>query len=99
MLSLSLPVYQVRLDCFPLPCIALIRPSQLSCLGVAQWVEHLPRKQYVMGSNPTLAALFSFSMEIEMLGLFLLPCFDLCLTVSIEMQETLDHEEAISRHD
>ena len=26
-------VYQVRLDCLPLPCIALIRPSQLSCLG------------------------------------------------------------------
>ena len=33
MLSLSLPVYQVRLDWLPLPCIALIRPSQLSCLG------------------------------------------------------------------
>ena len=31
--SLSLPVYQVRLDWLPLPCIALIRPSQLSCLG------------------------------------------------------------------
>ena len=33
MLSLSLPVYQVRLDWMPLPCIALIRPSQLSCLS------------------------------------------------------------------
>ena len=33
MLSLSLPVYQVRLDWLPLPCIALIRPSQLRCLG------------------------------------------------------------------
>ena len=33
MLSLSLPVYQVRLDWLPLPCIALIQPSQLSCLG------------------------------------------------------------------
>ena len=33
MLSLSLPVYQVRLDWLPLPCIALIRPSQMSCLG------------------------------------------------------------------
>ena len=32
-LMLSLPVYQVRLDWLPLPCIALIRPSQLSCLG------------------------------------------------------------------
>ena len=30
MLSLNLPV---RLDWLPLPCIALIRPSQLSCLG------------------------------------------------------------------
>ena len=33
MLSLSLPVYQVRLDWLPLPCIALIWPSQLNCLG------------------------------------------------------------------
>ena len=33
MLSKSLPVYQVRLDWLPLPYIALIRPSQLSCLG------------------------------------------------------------------
>ena len=33
MLSLSLLVYQVRLDWLLLPCIALIRPSQLSCLG------------------------------------------------------------------
>ena len=33
MLSLSLPVYQVRLDWLPLPCTALIHPSQLSCLG------------------------------------------------------------------
>ena len=31
--ELSLPVYQVRLDWLPLPCITLIRPSQLSCLG------------------------------------------------------------------
>ena len=28
-----MPVYQVRLDWLPLPCIALIWPSQLSCLG------------------------------------------------------------------
>ena len=28
--SLSLPVYQVRLNCLPLP---LVRPSQLNCLG------------------------------------------------------------------
>ena len=33
MLSWSLPVYQVRLDWLPLPCIASIRLSQLSCLG------------------------------------------------------------------
>ena len=33
MLCLSLPVYQVKLDWLPLPCIALIQPSQLSCLG------------------------------------------------------------------
>ena len=33
MSSSSLPVYQVRLDWLPLPCIALIRPSQLSCLS------------------------------------------------------------------
>ena len=52
MLSLRMLVYQVRLNWLPLPCIALIRPSQLSCL-VAQWVEHLPCKQHVMGSNPT----------------------------------------------
>ena len=32
-------VYQVRLDWLPLPCIAL--------------VEHLPREQYVVGSNLT----------------------------------------------
>ena len=31
--SFSLPVYQVRLDWLPLPCIALIRLSQLSYLG------------------------------------------------------------------
>ena len=32
-LSLSLPVYQVRLDWLPLPCIGLIRPNQLSCIS------------------------------------------------------------------
>ena len=32
MLSLSLSVYQVRLKWLPLPCIVLIRPSQLGCL-------------------------------------------------------------------
>ena len=73
-----MPVYQVRLDWLPLPRIALIRPSQLSCL-VAQLVEHLPRKQYVVGLNPTRAALFS--LEKEMFRLVVLPCFDLGLTV------------------
>ena len=29
----ELPVYQVGLDWLPLPCVALIWPSQLSCLG------------------------------------------------------------------
>ena len=29
----TLLVYQVRLDWLPLPCITLIRPSQLGCLG------------------------------------------------------------------
>ena len=29
----ELACYQVRLDLLSLPCIALIRPSQLSCLG------------------------------------------------------------------
>ena len=33
MSSLSLPVYQVRLDWLPLSCIALIWPNQLSCLS------------------------------------------------------------------
>ena len=32
---LSLPVYQVSLDWLPLPCIALIQPSQLSCPGIS----------------------------------------------------------------
>ena len=36
MLSLSLLVNQVRVDWLPLPCIALIRPSQLTCLGSSQ---------------------------------------------------------------
>ena len=33
MLSLSLPVFQVKLDWLPLLCNALVRPSQLSYLG------------------------------------------------------------------
>ena len=37
--------------------------------SVAQWVEHLPRKQYVVGSNPTRAALFSFFLEKRRSGL------------------------------
>ena len=46
--------------------------------SVAQVVEHLPRKQYAVGLNPTRAAFFSFSMEKEMFRLIVLPCFDLC---------------------
>ena len=42
-------VYQVRLDWLPLPCIALIRPIA----SIAQLVERLPSKQYVVGLNPT----------------------------------------------
>ena len=45
-------MYVVRLDQLTLPCIALIQPSQLSCLGNSV-VEHLPSKRYVVGSNPT----------------------------------------------
>ena len=33
--ELSLPVYQVRLDWLPLPCIALIRPNRGSSVGRA----------------------------------------------------------------
>ena len=51
MLSLSLLVYQVRLDWLPLPSIALIRPSQLSCLGSS--VGRASEIQYVVGSNST----------------------------------------------
>ena len=48
-LSYSLPVYQVRLDRL---CIALIRPNHWAA-SVTQWLEHLPSKQYVVGSSPT----------------------------------------------
>ena len=40
------------LDRLPLPCIALIQPGQLSCLG-SSVVERLPRKQCVVGLSPT----------------------------------------------
>ena len=52
MLSLSLPVYQVRLEWLRLPCIALIWPSQLICQGSSVG-RAFACKQYVMGSNPT----------------------------------------------
>ena len=42
-----------------LPClciyIALIRPNHWAA-SVAQWLEHLPSKQCVVGSNPIRAA-------------------------------------------
>ena len=37
-------------------------------LHVAQWLEHLPSKQCVVGSNPTRAALFSFPRKKSCLG-------------------------------
>ena len=70
MLSSSLPVYQVRLDHL---CIALIRPNHWAA-SVAQWLEHLPSKQCVVGSNPTRAALFSFSVKKELFRLVVLSC-------------------------
>ena len=36
---------------------------------VAQWLEHLSRKQSVVGSNPTRVALFSFYVKKKVLGL------------------------------
>ena len=42
------------LDWWSLPCNALIRPNQLSCLTSSIiLVEHLHHKEYVMGLNPT----------------------------------------------
>ena len=52
-------------------------------------VEHLPSKQYVVGSNPTRAALFSFSMEKELFRLVVLPCFDLCRCKSFHVNTQL----------
>ena len=48
-------------------CIALIRPNHWAA-SVAQWLEHLPSKQCVVGSNPTRAAL-------ELFGLVAFPFF------------------------
>ena len=53
------------LECMPL-YIALIRPNHLAA-SVAQWLEHLPSKQCVVGSNPTRAAFF-FSEKKVVLG-------------------------------
>ena len=58
------------LECMPL-YIALIRPNHLAA-SVAQWLEHLPSKQCVVGSNPTQAALFSF-LRKKLFGLVVLP--------------------------
>ena len=76
MMGLDLSIYQVRLDWLPLPCIALIRPSQLSwfCSSV---IDHLSIKYYVVGLNPTL--------EKQMFRLLVLPCFDLCRSNSFQI--------------
>ena len=52
--------------------IALIRPNHWAA-SVAQWLEHLPSKQCVVGLNPARAALFSFSGK-ELFRLVVLPC-------------------------
>ena len=49
---------------------------------MAQLVEHLPRKQYVVGSKSTRAALCSHFMERDLFRFVVLPCFYLDLTVS-----------------
>ena len=49
---------------------------------VVQLVEHLSRKQCVVVSNPTRAALFS--LEIEVFRLVVLPCFDLRRSNSLQ---------------
>ena len=50
-LNMSLPVYQVgEAGCPSLVCLDSTQP--LSCLG-SSVVEHLPSKQYVVGSSPT----------------------------------------------
>ena len=55
--------------------MALIRPNHRAA-SVAQWLEHLPSKQCVVGSNPTRAALFSFSVKKELFRfLVVLHCF------------------------
>ena len=50
--SLPASVCQVRLDWLSLYCLDLTQPAEL-LQSVAQLVEYLPRKQYVMGLNPT----------------------------------------------
>ena len=68
-------MYQVRLDRLPLPCVALIQPSQLSCLG-GSVVEQLPHKQYVCrGFESHPSSFFSSSMGKEMSMFVVLPCF------------------------
>ena len=46
---------------------------------MAQLVEYLLRKQYVMSSSPTRAALFSLQKGcLCVYGFVALPCFDIC---------------------
>ena len=53
-------------------CLDSVQPVEAA--SVVQLVEHLPHKWYVVGSNPTRAALFS--LEKEMFRLVVPPCFD-----------------------
>ena len=44
-------------------------------------VEHLPSKQYIVGLSPTGAALYILYVK-KMFWLVVLPCFDLCTSIS-----------------
>ena len=84
MLNLSLTVHQVRLDWLPLPCIALIRPSQLSCLGNS--VGRTSTSQAICrGFEPPEPLYFIFHGKRDVQ--VVLPCFELGLTVPICMYE------------
>ena len=48
---------------------------------------HLPSKPYVVGSNPTRAALFSFSVKKELFRLVVLPCLFLRRSRSFHGQQ------------
>ena len=56
-----------------------------------QWVEQLPRKQYIccVFESHLSSSLFSFSMEKEMFRFVVFPCFDLGLTVPLYVNNNL----------